>query len=61
MLACRLANGWPYVARKLNRQTAHHAFFARLGFSGAPCDRAESVDAQLVDLKRLDAGLRQPL
>jgi len=61
MLACRLANGWPYVARQLNRQAAHHAFFARAGFTDAARAEAESVEAQLVDLESLDLNLRQTL
>lgn len=41
--------------------TVHYAFFARAGFTDAARTEAESVGAQLVDLERLDADLRQTL
>ncbi len=37
--------------------TVQYAFFARAGFTGAARDEAESVDAQLVDMERLDGDL----
>ncbi len=37
----------------------HYAFFARSNFSDAARAEAEAVEAQLVDLARLDADLRQ--
>jgi hypothetical protein len=36
----------------------HYAFFARAGFTDAARAEAEAVEAQLVDLERLDADLR---
>ena len=37
----------------------HYAFFARVGFTDAARTEAESVEAQLVDLERLDADLKR--
>jgi len=39
----------------------HYVLFSRAGFTDAARAEAESVDAQLIDLNRLDADLRQAL
>ncbi len=39
----------------------HYALFSRAGFTDAARAEAESVEAILVDLQRLDADLRQAL
>jgi hypothetical protein len=38
--------------------TAHYAFFARAGFTEAAQAEADGRQVTLVDLKRLDTGLR---
>ena len=40
---------------------AHYVLFARAGFTDAAQAEAASVGAQLIDLNRLDADLRQAL
>jgi len=39
----------------------HYVFFARAGFTDAARTEAESLEASLVDLERLDADLRRAL
>ena len=39
----------------------HYAFFARAGFTDAARAEAGSLEASLVDLERLDVGLRRAL
>ena len=39
----------------------HYAFFARAGFTDAARAEAEPLEALLVDLETLDAGLRRAM